>query len=145
MKKWLLLTFLFCLSASIQAQDQIIGQWHNAEKSSIVRVYKATNGKYNGKIAWLEEDFNADGTTPRVDELNPDEGRQNTPLLNLIILKGLEYNEAEKQWQNGTIYDPENGKTYECYCELNTDGSLYFKGYVLGITWLGRSTTWTRP
>lgn len=112
MKKWLLLTFLFCLSVSIQAQDQIIGQWHNAEKSSIVRVYKAKNGKYYGKITWLEEDFNADGTTPRVDELNPDEGRQNTPLLNLIILKGLEYNEAEKQWQNGTIYDPENGKTY---------------------------------
>ncbi len=88
---------------------------------------------------------NSDGSTPRVDEYNPNEAKQSVPLLELVILKGLEYNATEKQWQNGTIYDPENGKTYECFCELNDDGSLYFKGYVLGITWLGRSTTWTRP
>ena len=145
MKKWFLLTYLLGLAISAQAQNEIVGQWYNEEKSSIIRVYKATNDKYYGKITWLEDNNNSDGSTPRVDEYNPNEAKQSVPLLELVILKGLEYNASEKQWQNGTIYDPENGKTYECFCELNDDGSLYFKGYVLGITWLGRSTTWTRP
>jgi hypothetical protein len=27
---------------------------------------------------------------------------------------------------------------------LNEDGSLYFKGYMLGMRFVGRSTSWTR-
>jgi uncharacterized protein (DUF2147 family) len=79
-----------------------------------------------------------------VDEFNEDPALAKRQLMNLVILKELKWNASEKEWQEGTIYDPNNGKTYECYCLLQEDGTLYFKGYVLGITWLGRSTVWTR-
>lgn len=126
------------------AQNEIVGQWYNEEKSSIINVTKNQKGTYSGRITWLEDNTNSDGSSPRHDEYNPEESLQKRLLKELIILTDLEYNSEDKQWQNGLIYDPENGKTYECYCEMNDDGTLYFKGYILGITWLGRSTTWTR-
>jgi uncharacterized protein (DUF2147 family) len=144
MKRILLLTSLLAWSLQGLAQNEIVDQWYNEEKSSIITVSKNSNGTYSGKITWLEDNTNADGSSPRRDEFNPEASRQNRLLKGLTILTDLEYNREDQQWQNGLIYDPENGKTYECYCELNEDGTLYFKGYILGITWLGRSTTWTR-
>lgn len=144
MKRILLLTSLLAWSLQGLAQNEIVDQWYNEEKSSIITVSKNSNDTYSGKITWLEDNTNADGSSPRRDEFNPEASRQNRLLKGLTILTDLEYNREDQQWQNGLIYDPENGKTYECYCELNEDGTLYFKGYILGITWLGRSTTWTR-
>ncbi|MFM6998123.1 MAG: DUF2147 domain-containing protein, partial [Bacteroidota bacterium] len=41
-------------------------------------------------------------------------------------------------------YDTKSGNSYDCYARLNEDGSLYFKGYMMGMRFVGRSTTWTR-
>lgn len=144
MRRIILLTCLVAWSMQGLAQNEIVGQWYNEEKSSIINVTKNQKGTYSGRITWLEDNTNSDGSSPRRDEYNPEESLQKRLLKELIILTDLEYNREDKQWQNGLIYDPENGKTYECYCEMNEDGTLYFKGYILGITWLGRSTTWTR-
>jgi len=143
-RRIILLTCLVAWSMQGLAQNEIVGQWYNEEKSSIINVTKNQKGTYSGRITWLEDNTNSDGSSPRRDEYNPEESLQKRLLKELIILTDLEYNREDKQWQNGLIYDPENGKTYECYCEMNEDGTLYFKGYILGITWLGRSTTWTR-
>ena len=142
MKKWFLLLSLF-LGLQSFAQNEILGLWYNDIKSSKIEIYKE-NDMYYGRIVWLEDPTNSDGSTPRVDEFNEDPELEKRPLMNLVILKNLRWNTEDKEWQQGTIYDPNNGKTYECYCLMQEDGSLYFKGYVLGITWLGRSTVWTR-
>lgn len=142
MKKWFLLLSLFFGLQSF-AQNEILGLWYNDIKSSKIEIYKE-NDMYYGRIVWLEDPTNSDGSTPRVDEFNEDHELEKRPLMNLVILKNLRWNTEDKEWQQGTIYDPNNGKTYECYCLMQEDGSLYFKGYVLGITWLGRSTVWTR-
>ncbi len=46
----------------------------------------------------------------------------------------------------GSIYDPKNGKTYDCYAwfEDGDFNNLYIKGYVAGIKALGRKTIWTK-
>ena len=142
MKNWLLILSLFFGLESF-AQNEILGLWYNDIKSSQIEIYKE-NGMYHGRIIWLEDPANSDGSTPRVDEFNEDPSLEKRPLMNLVILKDLKWNAEDRQWQEGTIYDPNNGKTYECYCQMQDDGTLYFKGYVLGITWLGRSTVWTR-
>jgi uncharacterized protein (DUF2147 family) len=126
-----------------QAQYAFLGQWYNEEKTSKLQIYEQ-DGKFFGKIIWLEVLTNSDGTTPRRDEYNPNPDLQHRQLQNLVILENLVWDAEDKEWQNGLIYDPEVGKTYECYCKMQPDGTLYFKGYILGITWLGRSTTWTR-
>jgi uncharacterized protein (DUF2147 family) len=62
-----------------------------------------------------------------------------------IILKGFTYNESKKQWEGGTIYDPDNGKTYTAYMWFEDDlNLLHIKGYVMGMKFIGRQTLWIR-
>jgi uncharacterized protein (DUF2147 family) len=60
----------------------------------------------------------------------------------LPILKDFEFT-GKSTWENGTIYDPKNGKTYSCYLILQPDKTLKVRGYV-GVSMLGRTTIWTR-
>ncbi|MFZ5939361.1 MAG: DUF2147 domain-containing protein [Bacteroidota bacterium] len=146
MKKNYFLLFAFLLSPLFlygQA-EKIVGIWLTEKKTSQVEVYKGTDGKYYGKICWLETP-NEDGK-PKVDKENPDEKLKTRPLLGLNIVNGFKYNAGDKEWEDGTIYDPDNGKTYDCYAwfEDGNYNTLYLKGYVLGIKWMGRSTVWLR-
>ena len=102
-------------------------------------MFKATDGKYYGKIVWLKEPNNAQGK-PRTDINNPKKERQNDALMGLQLLKNFEKDGAHG-YSGGTIYDPKNGKTYSCKMTLNGD-KLDVRGYV-GISLLGRTTTWT--
>lgn len=145
MKKMLLLFALF-LAGPLFAQkaDDLVGVWYNEEKDGKVEVFKKSDGKYYGKIVWVKNDFNDDGSKPKKDRKNPDEKLRNRTVNGLVILTGLQWDSSDKEWQDGQIYDTKSGKTYSCYCKLQKDGTLYFKGYVLGMTFLGRSTVWTR-
>ncbi len=137
----------FCLSATMlavsfasYAQDAIEQTWYNQEKTAKVKIFKATDGKYYGRITWLKEPNNAEGQ-PRTDVNNPKKERKNDPLLGLQILKGF-VKDGDKEYEDGTIYDPKNGKTYSC--RITHKGStLDVRGYV-GISLLGRTTTWTK-
>jgi len=143
MKKWMLAIAVLFMGYGANAQNEVLGEWFNDIKSSKLQVYEE-NGMYYGKVIWLERTTNLDGTSPRTDEINPDESLHGEKLMGKVILQGLKWNSSDKEWQEGTIYDPKSGKTYECYCAMQEDGSLYFKGYIMGITWLGKSTVWTR-
>lgn len=124
--------------------DKITGYWLTEGNKSKVYVYKAKNGKYYGKITWLNEPNEEDGS-PKLDKENPNENKRSKPLIGSIIVRGLTYDVDDKEW-NGTIYDPENGETYDCYgwFDGNDTNKLLLKGYVLGIKWLGRETSWKR-
>lgn len=132
----MLLFFCACLAAQ---QNKVLDTWFNEDETAHIRIFKATNGKYYGKIEWLKED------TDRLDVNNPDINKQKEPLLGLLILESFLYDEDKEQWNNGTIYDPDNGKTYDCYMwfEENPD-ILLIKGYVLGMKFVGRQTQWKR-
>lgn len=66
----------------------------------------------------------------------------NKPIVGMVILSGLQA--TQNMWDNGSILDPENGKTYSCSMRVSNDGNhLNVKGYI-GIPLLGRSQTWER-
>lgn len=68
--------------------------------------------------------------------------KHNKPIVGMVIMSGLK--SAEKQWTNGHILDPENGKTYKCTVRLTEQGKkLNVHGYV-GFPLFGRSQTWER-
>lgn len=113
--------------------------WYNQEKNAKIKIYKATDGKYYGKIVWLKMP-NRDGK-PKVDINNPDKTKRNDPVMGLLILKNFK-KDGEHGYDDGTIYDPKNGKTYSCKMTLKND-VLDLRGYV-GISLLGRTTTWTK-
>lgn len=120
------------------AQD-VIGKWKLEDGSAIVEVYQDGN-VYNGKIVWLKNPTESDGT-PAVDSNNPDKSLRKRQILGLNMLHGLK-KDGEK-YAGGKIYDPGNGKTYNCSMKVEGDvlrvrGSLDAKGL------LGRTMDWFR-
>ena len=144
MRKLLLFVVLSVFSSLIFAQgaDDITGIWWNDTKTSKIKVEK-TEGKYIGTIVYLIPEKYVNGA-PGKDEKNPDLNLRSRSIVNLQILNGLVYNTSDKEWINGTIYDPKVGKTYECYVWLEGKDTLQLKGFVAGIRMLGRKSTWTR-
>ena len=144
MKKGTLAVLALLFTITLNAQNKkITGIWWNEEKTSRVEVYEE-NGKIYGKVVWLSNDTNPNGTSPRTDYLNPDGKLKTRKLIGVRILKNLTWDADDEEWTDGEIYDPKSGKTYSCYAELQKDGKLFLKGYVLGMTFLGKSTLWTR-
>jgi len=113
--------------------------WFNEEKTSKIQIYKATDGKFYAKIVWLK--VTEENGKPRTDVNNPDKARQIAPLMGLVILKGFK-KESDGLYDDGTIYDPKNGKTYSC--KITPDGDkIKVRGFV-GFSMLGRTTVWTK-
>jgi uncharacterized protein (DUF2147 family) len=145
MKGFVFSIFLAVLTICSYAQDaqKITGIWLNEEKTSKIEV-KEEGGQFVGTVVYIIPEKYVNGE-PEKDSMNPDAKLRSRSRLGISILSGLKYNSSEKQWLDGRIYDPKNGKTYDCYAWFEKDNNvLYIKGYVAGIKWLGRSTTWTR-
>jgi uncharacterized protein (DUF2147 family) len=141
MKKNILLIVCLLFSASfIYAQaDKITGIWVPAKGTSQVRIFKATNGKYYGKVEYLSEDKD------KLDVNNPVEKMRSQKVWGMLILRDFTYNAEKKQWEDGTVYDPDNGKTYDCYLWFEDDeNTMRLRGYVLGMRFMGRSEDWKR-
>jgi uncharacterized protein (DUF2147 family) len=143
MKRILIFALLLFFAAKGMTQNSIVGIWWNDKKTSKIEV-KEENGKFTGTVIYINPEKYVNGE-PEKDFNNPDPNLRTRSRLGLQILKGLQYVAKDKNWQNGRIYDPDNGKTYDCYAWLDKDPNiLYLKGYLLGMKFVGRSTTWTR-
>jgi len=140
----LILSIFLIPALFAQNADQILGYWLTQDGDSQVKIFKATNGKYYGEIKWLKTPNEEDGT-PKLDDNNPDPDLQKKPVLGLQILKGFNYDNDDKEWVDGTIYDPKNGKTYKCFMwfEEGDDVTLHVKGFI-GISLIGREVEWKR-
>ena len=139
MKK-IIFSFILMLMpiAAAFAQD-VIGKWKLEDGTAIVEVYKQGDA-YNGKIVWLQNPTESDGT-PAVDSNNPDKALRSRKLIGLNMLSGLKKDGGE--YSGGKIYDPSNGKTYNCSMKVEGDvlkvrGSLDKKGLI------GRTMDWFR-
>jgi uncharacterized protein (DUF2147 family) len=127
--------------AQTSTADQILGKWLNEDKDAHVEVYKEA-GKYFGKIVWLKEPNEELTGLPKLDDENEDVTLQSRPVMGLVILKDFIF-DGDDEWEDGTIYDPKNGKTYSCYMEFDEEGVLKIRGYI-GFSWIGRSSYWTK-
>lgn len=143
------ITIAFLLAAAITCgsvgksmaqKDKIEGLWYNEEKSAKIQVYKAVDGYFWGKIVWLKEP-NRNGK-PKLDDKNNKASFRTRPILNMPILSRFT-KKNDNTYDGGEIYDPKNGKTYSCTITYRNDNELGIRGYV-GISLLGRTTTWTR-
>lgn len=136
--------FIFCIIgimmpfAAAFAQD-VIGKWKLEDGTAIVEVYKSGD-VYNGKIVWLQNPTASDGT-PVKDVNNPDSKLRTRQVLGLNMLHGLKKDGSK--YSSGKIYDPGNGKTYNCSMQVDGDvlkvrGSLDARGLI------GRTMDWFR-
>ncbi len=118
--------------------DDILGVWASNMEKGHVEITR-DGDKYHGKIVWLKVPTYPDGT-PKLDKYNPDKTKRTDPLIGLYPLKDLVF--VKDHWENGTIYDPESGKTYSCRITLK-EGKLDLRGYI-GLSQIGRTQTWTK-
>lgn len=137
---FLILSFTFINSS--HAQSDILGIWFNASKSSKIEISKKGN-EYFGKIVWLEEPLDEDTGEPLKDKENPEKSMRNNQILGMTILKNFNYDSKSNEFKDGTVYDPENGKTYKAKISLPSKNELDLRGYV-GIPAFGRTENWTR-
>lgn len=150
----LLVMVALAVAAAAQAQDgdAILGLWATDPEGgggeAHVKIFKE-DGKYVGEIVWLAEPLAPDGDakqtpgTPKTDVNNPDPDLRDQPIIGLRIMEGFVY-DGDGLWHKGTIYDPDNGKTYKCKVRFgDTRDVLKVRGYI-GISMLGRTTEWTR-
>jgi len=121
--------------------NDILGTWLNEDQDAHIEIYEQ-GGKYFGKIIWLK--FPLDDVTgqPKLDTKNASEILRSRPVLGMLILKDFVYDD-DGEWEDGEIYDPKNGKTYDCYMAFEDKNILKIRGYI-GISLLGRTTYWTR-
>lgn len=135
-----LLAFAFVANVSAaKAQtsnkaDAILGEWLNEKQDARFLIYKSNN-QYFGKIVW--------GTGSETKDVkNPDTKLRSRELVGLTILNNFVF-DGKKTWEDGSIYDPKNGKTYDCKLTLTDKNKLDVRGYV-GVSLFGRTETWTR-
>jgi uncharacterized protein (DUF2147 family) len=121
--------------------DALIGVWEPSHGKGRVKIEKI-NDKYYGKVVWLKEPLDPKTGEKKLDVNNPDPALRSKPRLGLRILKDFEYM-GNNVWENGTIYDPENGETYNCVIKLKDENTIDIRGYI-GVSVFGRTDVWKK-
>lgn len=145
MKKLLVIVYSCLFFIQTQAQNKseankILGLWQTGSGKGRIQI-SAYGDKFGGKLVWLKEPLDEKGN-PKMDIKNPDEAKRKNPKIGINNLLGFTY-EGKGKYENGTIYDPENGKIYKCVMTLENDSILKVRGYI-GITMVGRTDVWKR-
>lgn len=132
----LLAACLPALAWAAPAADAITGIWLNSEGSGYIQIYEAEKGRYAGRVVGA-----TDGDV-RDDTKNPDPAKRGESLLGQRVMHGFTFN-GEGRWEQGRIYDPDNGETYDAWIALKSPDKLEVHGYIL-FSLIGRSEIWTR-
>jgi uncharacterized protein (DUF2147 family) len=97
--------------------------------------------KLCGRIVWVK-DPNDDKGKPLVDHFNPEAGKRKRPICGLPVIGGLK-KQANGSWDEGWIYDPKDGKSYDLEVTQKGTDKLQIKGY-LGMKFMSETFIWTR-
>lgn len=128
--------------APVTAQNSIsvAGLWlDNAGKAGV--EVRPCGGQMCGNIVWLREPLDPKGK-PWTDILNPDANKRGRPVCGLQIIGGLKP-AGRGAWEDGWVYDPEEGKTFNVELSLKDANTLTVFGYA-GIRLLSETMHWRR-
>lgn len=138
----IVLTFLFISTVHcVFSQETVLGKWitiddETGEKKSVIELY-IEGEQLQGKVIELylrpEEDQN-----PTCTECDGD--LNGKPIMGMQVLKNMQFDKSDNEWEGGEILDPENGTSYDCKIWL-VNGKLQVRGYV---AFFFRTQTWER-
>lgn len=141
MKKLLLTLGLFGAAICAHAADPLNGTvWktiddETKQPKAIVAFTEQKNGTLSASIQKILTPGEENACT------HCEGPYKNKPLKGVTIVHGLK-NVGGNKYENGSILDPKNGKTYSLKGEL-AGNQLKLRGYI-GIAALGRNQTWIR-
>jgi uncharacterized protein (DUF2147 family) len=122
--------------ASAAGPDTAIGKWRTPSRHGVVDITRC-GASLCGRLI----DSDNIRTHPDLrDTNNKDAGKRTRKLKDLQILSG--FTRSGNGWNNGTIYNPEDGGTYKATITPTGDDTLKLKGC---IVWpLCKTQNWTR-
>jgi uncharacterized protein (DUF2147 family) len=133
---WLLcLATVLCATDIKAAEVDVLGRWKTHKGGEI--EFEKCGDKICGHISKLAR---SDHLSPPTDTNNPEPTRRMVPLLGLTLFKRFEY-VGDDRWENGRIYNVENGKTYRSKLRLLSPTELKLSGCVFIFC---RSYKWHR-
>ncbi len=144
MKQLLSLSVFLLLTISMVTAQSVVGIWKTIDDEtgkarSHVKVYKAKNGMYYGKIIkFLNREPN-EPQDPVCEKCPTGDFRYNKKILGMVILTKLKKDGDE--FSGGKILDPQKGKIYKCKIWTEGQNKLKVRGY-LGPFY--RTQTWHR-
>jgi len=117
-----------------------VGVWQDVSNRIQVEIVPCGD-RLCGTLVWFRWPNDAEGL-PLVDLMNKDPALRGRPLLGLTILQGLRRT-SERTWEDGKIYNPQDGVNYQARMSIRKDGALRLRAYVL-LPILGKTHIWTR-
>jgi len=117
------------------------GVWLDDTGQGAVEVTRCNGGsRLCGHIVWLEKATDARGR-PITDIYNPEARLKRRKICRLQVIGDVKL--QGREWDNGWIYDPKVGKSYDVSIRLQSPNRLLVTGY-LGVKWLSKSFVWKR-
>jgi uncharacterized protein (DUF2147 family) len=140
----------FCAIPASAQTSSVMGTWLTTAKTAQVQIAPCTNpaqGPVCGQVVKLIDPKDAGGkpVAPEAvtDAHNADPSLRSRKVLGMTLLYGFTKGGETNSFENGTIYNGENGKTYKANIGLQPDGTLRVRGYV-GSAMFGETQVWTR-
>ena len=142
---------LALLAAPASAQPSgVTGTWLTASGVGQVKIGPcpdAASGAICGTIVGLINPKGPDGkaVAPEAvtDYRNENPALRSRKMIGMTLIWGFKATSDPNTFENGQIYNGENGKTYSANISLQPDGKLRLRGYV-GSPMLGETQLWTR-
>jgi len=122
------------------------GLWYNDSGKGAVEIRPcATTGrdanKLCGFIVWLKQPNGKNGQ-PLTDGYNSDPSKRKRPICGLPVLGALQ-RVSDGGYDNGWVYDPEQGQAFDAAIQLSSADKLILTGYK-GIKFFSKSFVWKR-
>ncbi len=118
------------------AAEDPAGYWATEKNESQIHITHCGD-KLCGNIFWMKEPTDAKGTL-KLDKENEDEVKRKRSLLGLQLISM----KPEDDYWKGTVYNPQNGKTYDATLKILSHSEVELKGCVAYILCGGQK--WTR-
>ena len=136
---FLALALLVAAPAAAQSPTPL-GVWLHPNKRIQLEIYSCGD-RLCGKLIWFRRPNDAAGL-PLVDVLNSDPALRTRPLLGLVVIRNFRRT-GDNTWEDGEIYNPDDGVDYQAEMSIENDGTLRIRAYVL-FTVFGETSIWTR-
>jgi uncharacterized protein (DUF2147 family) len=132
------------VAPAAQAEPNVIGVWLDHTKRGAIEIMPCGT-RLCGYVYWVKDPVTRNGK-PVLDTNNPDLARRGKPMCGAQILVNLEQKERARighVWGAGSIYNPEEGQSFDAEVKLISPNELSVLGY-LGLKFMGEQFTWTR-
>ncbi len=131
------------LTEAPQGDEDVVGLWKTIDDEtgkarSYVKIYKAKNGMYYGKITKLLNRTADEDKDPYCKVCPEEDYRHGQRVIGMKIISKMK--KSGDTYEGGTILDPKSGKIYTCKFWAE-GGDLKVRGY---IGFLYRTQTWKK-